>query len=150
MPKKNKAEYIPAPTGDYTLGSGRTPKALQLKNYSKILRLLDDSAEDALKVLTDGLSDENPWVRIRCAETILKKYIPDKKIKELTGPGGGPVQIANIDQREAVINIINILDELDLDDVKKKAKDGSIRLLETDEGREREAEGPVEKEAAKN
>lgn len=147
MPKGSNIQTGP---GGGIIASGRTPKALQLKNYGKILNLLDDCAEDALKVLIDGLDDENPWVRVRCAETILKKYIPDKKIKEMTGPGGGPIEVTNIDNRTAILNVINLLDEIDMDELKQRAENGSIRLLETNREPETETEAEVGKEETEN
>jgi len=134
-----KTEIIKGP-GSCLPGVGRTPKALQLKNYSTVLKLLDDSVEDAFKVIKDGLKDKEPWVRLRCAEIILKKYLPDKKIREIGGIGGGPIQITNTDKRAAVITIVNILDEMGIDDLREKAKNGDFRIFDVDGRAENEQE----------
>lgn len=72
-------------------GAGRKPRSERLSNYDKALKLLDDSIEKALQVLIDGLDDENKQYRIRCAELLLKKALPDKI--ELGGKDGEPLQL---------------------------------------------------------
>ncbi|MFW9871966.1 MAG: hypothetical protein ACFFG0_02615 [Candidatus Thorarchaeota archaeon] len=139
-------ELLQGPMGGLP-GSGRTPKALQLKKYKKVLQLLDDSVEEAFQVLRDGLRNKDPYMRLRCAEIILKKYLPDKKVKELTGPGGGPIELSNnVDKRTQIINIVNILDEIESDDLKKKVENGNFRLLEDDSRGEESKEERVEEE----
>lgn len=140
-----KSAIIKGPGGGLP-GAGRTPKAMQLKNYSVVLNLLDDSVEEAFDVIKEGLKDENVWVRIRCAEMILKKYLPDKKIKEIGGIGGGPIEVTNIDRRAAVITMVNILDEIGIEELKEKASDGDFRLFEDDAGAEGEKEEEMGKE----
>lgn len=143
-------------------GSGRTPKALQFKNYPKAIKLLDDNVEEALNVLIDGLRSthmvqrgENNWVeepdkwfRYNCAIQLLKKAIPDKKIKEITGPEGGPVEV-NVNKREAVLNILSILESKSMEELRQEIEDGSFKLSEPDRGREIETEATVEREERK-
>jgi hypothetical protein len=59
-------------------GSGRKPRAKKLSNYDAALKMLDDSICDALQVLIDSLKDGNQYTKIRAAELILKKTLPDK------------------------------------------------------------------------
>ena len=79
-------------------GSGRTPKALQMQNYKKVIKLLDDSAEDAIKVLIDGLEDDDKYYRFNCACVLLKKIIADKK----------PPKSGSLDVDIENLNIVNI------------------------------------------
>ena len=144
-----KGEHIVRGPGGGLPGAGRPPKSLQLKNYEKVLKILDKNAEKALMVLVNGLEavnengDPDKWMRYQCAVAILKKVLPDKKSKEVTGKNGNPIEVNVVDRREAVLNIVNILDNMDLKDVKEKAKDEDFRLLESTRRRDIEAEAQV-------
>jgi hypothetical protein len=59
--------------------SGRKPIEKRLSNYERAVKLLDDNVEKALDVLIKGLTDPDKNYRMRCAEILLKKTIPDKK-----------------------------------------------------------------------
>jgi hypothetical protein len=72
-------------------GSGRKPVEKRLTNYAKAIRLLDDNIESALQVVIDGLKDENKQYRLKCAEILLKKSLPDKK--EIAGADGSPILV---------------------------------------------------------
>lgn len=157
---------VPGPLGGLP-GSGRTPKALQFKNYPKAIALLDDAIEPALKVLIEGLSattflttkdgkivlDEegkqveipDKWYRLNCAVQLLKKAIPDKKIKEITGPEGGPIEV-NISKREAVIGILRIIEDKSLEELRREIEDGSFKLSEPDKRAEIETQTTMEGE----
>ncbi|MCP4648797.1 MAG: hypothetical protein GY853_01775 [PVC group bacterium] len=127
-------------------GQGRPPKSKQLKNYDKALKILDDNIEKALGVLVDGLeatkdiynksgeiiAEDVPdnYYRFNCACVLIKKVLPDKKAKEITGPGGAPLLPTTvIDRRKVVMNIVRKLDELDLDEVKEMQEKGDFKLF---------------------
>ena len=115
------------------LGAGRTPKALQLKNYEKVLKKLDDNIDDVMDTLLNLLHHEDPYVQIRVAELLLKKYLPDKKIKEITGAGGGPVQInQNIDIRSATLQAVAVLDSMGLEQIREQSETGRFKIIETE------------------
>lgn len=117
------------------LGAGRTPKALQLKRYEEVLKRLDDNIDHVLDTLFNLVDDPDPNIRMRVCEMILRKYLPDKKVKEVVGPDGGPVQISQTtDTRVLVLNVVETLDELDIDQIKKRSEDGSFRFIEVDSG----------------
>jgi hypothetical protein len=146
MPKGDNAKK--GPMGG-VIGGGRTPKALQLQNYEKGLKLLDDNIEAALNVLIDGLTATKTiynkegnivekdvpdnYFRFNCACVLVKKVFPDKKSKEISGPGGQPLPPSTvIDRRKVTMNVINVLDELDIDDIKKAQEQGDFKLLKKD------------------
>jgi hypothetical protein len=109
----------------------RSNKELQLQMQEEALQLVHNSLADAVAVLIDGLDDEDPYIRIRCAEDILRKVLPDKKTKEVTGKGGGPIEIEETDKRAAVLTIVGVLDELGFDELRERAS-GSQRIFEAE------------------
>ena len=143
--KKKKDEFVIDPdkipekllVNNAPLGAGRTPKALQLKKYEYALKRLDDNTEKIFDVLENLLDDPDPNIRMRVAELFLKKIIPDKKIKEVVGAGGGPVQITQqIDVRALVLDAVGALDSLDIDTIRRRAQDGNFRIIDPDTGTE--------------
>jgi hypothetical protein len=131
---KGNTPAISGPLGGLP-GSGRTPKALQFKNYPKAIALLDEAIEPAIKVLIEGLSATtnvydkkgelieadvpDKWYRMNCAVQLLKKAIPDKKIKEITGAEGGPIEV-NVNKREAVLGVLQILESKTLEELQRE------------------------------
>jgi len=93
METKEKKELVEKPKkhqagnkgkrGGAQPGSGRKPLEKRLSNYERACKLLDDNVEKALDVLIKGLSDSDKNYRMRCAEILLKKSIPDKKHIEM-------------------------------------------------------------------
>jgi hypothetical protein len=110
---------------------------LKLKNYQLVIEKLDGCVEQAMDTIIGLLDDKDPYVRLRSAELIIKKYLPDKKIKEITGPEGGPVQI-NIDKREAILQVVGQLDRIGYEELRESARDGNFNLLRPDSGGEGE------------
>ena len=98
-------------------GPGRKPKIKHLSNYHKALKMFDDNIEAAIQVLVDSFTDDDVNVRIRAAEIFLKKTISDKKTNEVTGPGGGPIQVTKAEWKEAVEEIDDLIGKR----IKKKA-----------------------------
>lgn len=138
---------VPAKTEKQIKGG---PLGAHYKNLEKSTKMIDDALPDAIQVLVDGLSDKDKYYRFNCACTIIKKAIPDKKRKEITGVGGKPIEIKTVDRRESIISIIGILDELDIDELKEQADNGSFRLSEFEPGSITEAEIEMEREAEPN
>ena len=122
----------------------KTPKPADFRNYEKALKLLDDSVEDAIDVFRKGLKDTDKWYRFNCASVILRKVVPDRKIKEVVGDKNRPISIEFTDRREAIIATIDMLDDMDLDDLLKKAGNGSNRILEAEYRAEGEKTGEME------
>lgn len=83
--------------GGYRPGSGRKPREKALTNYQTALRLMDDNIGQALAVLIGGLKDKDKNYRLKCAEILMKKALPDKSRHEVQ---------ANM-QVEYVIDIID-------------------------------------------
>lgn len=129
-------------------GQGRLPKSKQLQNYDKVLKILDDNAERIIKTLIDGLDAEKEvydkngnhiatvpdnYYRFNCATVLLKKILPDKKSKEITGPGGKELPPTTvIDNRRVTMTIVDRLDEMDFDEIKQVQKEGTFKLLKKD------------------
>ena len=124
----------------------RKNKEKQLLMQEQAIDLVHEHLEDAVQVLVDGLYDEDKWIRIRSAETLLRKALPDKKTKEITGEGGGPIQIEEHDKRTAVINIIGILDELGFDELRERVTSGRTGILEVGCRTEGETETGVQEQ----
>lgn len=89
---------------------GRKPRRQQLTKYSKALKLLDENIEEALQVVITGLRDNDRYYRLKCAELLLKKAIPDKKQNEHTGPNGGPMRLRI--SREDMVEAVDALDAM--------------------------------------
>lgn len=130
-----------------TPGQGRPPKAKQLQNYDKALKLLDDNIEKALGVLIDGLEATRDvyskdgktliregipdyYYRFNCACVLIKKVLPDKKSKEVTGPGGTELPPTTvIDNRKVMFNFVDALDKMDIDDIKEVKNSEDFKYL---------------------
>ena len=98
--------------GGATKGSGRPSKISKLSNYNISLKLLDESMPDAIAVLREGMGPENDMViRIKCAETILKKVIPDKKEqKVIDNPNSKKVMTSEMIE-DAVYSVGTLLEQ---------------------------------------
>ena len=122
-------------TNNAPVGAGRPPKALQLKRYDEVLKRLDDNIPHVLDRLFELVDDPDPNIRMRVCEMLLRKYLPDKKVKEVTGSNGGPIQVSQTtDVRMLVIAAAGALDGLDIDTIRRKAADGNFRIIEPDAG----------------
>jgi len=145
MKQSSKQKVIDiSPETNNILELKRKNKEKQLLLQEEAIDLVHNYLADAVQVLVDGLYDEDKWVRIRSAETLLRKALPDKKTKEITGEGGGPIQIEEHDKRTAVINIIGILDELGFDELRERVANGRERVLEIGCGTEGEAKTGIQ------
>lgn len=123
--------------GASNLAPGRTPKALQLQKYEHVLKRLDGCIDDVMDELIGMIHDPDPNIRLRVCEMILKRYIPEKKVKEIVGADGGPVQVQqNVDMRTAVLTVVGVLDEMGLDEIREKSADESFRILDINPGTE--------------
>jgi len=73
--------------GGKRLGAGR-PKILDLRSgqYSTAISLIDDNSVKAVEVLIKGLSARSWPIKIKCAELLLKKRLPDLKAITSTPP----------------------------------------------------------------
>lgn len=60
--------------------SGKKGRIELISNYERAMSLLDSSVIDAIQVLIEGLDDSNKYYRFKCAELLLKKTVPDKKL----------------------------------------------------------------------
>lgn len=145
MATKDNTPAVKGPGGGLP-GSGRTPKALMFKNYPQAIAKLDEGIIPAIQVLLDGLKATtniyskdgtlveadvpDKWYRMNCAVQLLKKAIPDKKIKEITGAEGGPIEVNINNKRENVLAIINYLDNMSLEELRQRAEDGDIQVSE--------------------
>lgn len=120
-------------------GGGRTPKALQLKNYEKALNLLDNNIEKALNVLINGLESTmindrgqeipDKYYRFNCACVLIKKVLPDKKSKEISTPNNKPLSLEIVDRRKIIHDIARELDEMDFDELKRESEKGTFKLM---------------------
>lgn len=65
-------------------GAGRKPKVKKLTNYEKALKLLDDDVETNIKFLIGLRNDKRHGIqtRLRSAEILLNKTLPNKKVEE--------------------------------------------------------------------
>jgi hypothetical protein len=141
--QKGNKDIIVGPVGGL-LGGGRRPKALQLQNYEKVLKVIDQTAEEAVAVIREGLQHPDWNIKIRCAQIVLNKYIPDKKSKEVTGKDGGPIEVTAIHKRENIGKIMDMLDEEQEIIMEKLEKHGTFGIPESDTGPTGEEETEVE------
>ena len=143
--KTKKAEEVKIDTKLVNQLPVKKPKEenLQLKKYQAVIDKLDNSIEHAMDVLIDLLDSDDENIRLRTAELLLKKYLPDKKSKEKEKDK--VVQI-NIDKRENIVKIVGQLDDMSYEELRERAEDGNIRLFDSNAGTEIEAEGEVEGE----
>lgn len=115
----------------------RSVKLQKMKNQAKALESLDDHVMEALDGLYELMNDPDKYIRLRAIEIVLKKVIPEKKIKELVGPDGGPVQIQqNVDIRALVLDAAAALDGIDLESLREASRNGTIRNITFDPGTE--------------
>ena len=115
----------------------RAVKIHKMKNQQKALESLDDHVLEALEELYNLMRDDDKYVRLRAVEIVLKKVIPEKKIKEITGANGEPIQVQqNIDIRTMVLHAAAALDSLDLDELIEASRNGSIKNIGVNPGRE--------------
>ena len=119
-------------------GVMKKDKRAAITAYNRSMARLEENVDLALDRLFELVEDEDKYVALRAVEIILKKVVPERKIKEIVGPDGGPVQVnQNIDQRSMVFNVINHLDTFDYDELKRRALDGgNITVLEPYPGEE--------------
>ncbi len=68
-------------------GSGRKPIEKRLSQYDECISLLDKDAPKNLQFLMDTRDNEDEAMRdrLKCAEIIAKKTLPDKSKTELDG-----------------------------------------------------------------
>jgi len=139
VPDEIPAELQPAEPRFY---ASEASKAQKMKNYNLALKSLDDHVMEALDGLYELMRDDDKYVRLRAIEIVLKKVIPEKKIKEVVGADGGPIQVNNnIDIRALIFDAAAALDGIDLDDLRERSKNGSLKIIDTHSGRTEEEEG---------
>lgn len=114
-------------------GMGRTPKALQLQKYEHVVKRLDGCIDDVMDELIAMVHHPDPNIRLRVCEMLLKRYIPEKKVKEIVGAGGGPVQVnQNIDIHAAVISAVKVLDSMGLEDIRQQSENEAFKLIKNE------------------
>jgi hypothetical protein len=118
------------------LGAGRPPKALQLQKYEHVLKRLDGCIDDVMDELIAMIHHPDPNIRLRVCEMLLKRYIPEKKVKEIVGADGGPVQVNQfVDVRAAVLNVVEALDSVDYDELRRRSINGDNLALRSHDSR---------------
>lgn len=126
----------------------KLPTKTQLQNYERVLKKLDSTAEEAIDVIRAGLNSPDWNIKIRCAQIVLNKYLPDKKTKEVTGKDGGPIEVTNTSKRALVLEIVDMLDEHDQDIIMERIeKNGTFAVPQSDSGSEIEEEREIRREA---
>jgi len=84
-------------------GSGRKPKPSDPTLLEKLYENLDEAAPKAMRVLDEALSSEDEKVRIKAAELILRKVLPDQSMLDLQRSDPGEEKsISNISEEERV------------------------------------------------
>jgi hypothetical protein len=142
----SEKEVQKAPSSDEIFKKSRDVRALRLKNQEKALLLIDDNIEAAIEVVVKGLKSKDKYYRLKCALALIKKVVPDRTSKEVSGPGGGPIPVSDpTNRRQQVLDVLNVLDEIDFKELKRKAEDGDFYLLETDSGTEKGEKEEVER-----
>lgn len=94
----------PKPKGGVRPGAGRKSREQALTNYGRAIKMLDDSVEYAIQTLINGLEDDEPAVRVKCAEILLKKAVPDKKNR---GEGESPGAMVSNEEVERAIAAVD-------------------------------------------
>ena len=113
----------------------RAPKGTQLQKYEHVVERLDGCIDHVMDRLIEMVDDPDPNIRLRVCEMLLKRYIPEKKVKEIVGANGGPVQInQNTDIRQLTLSVVGVLDEFGLEEIREKSASGSFRLIDDDAG----------------
>lgn len=134
---------IPVPQSMITMSEeSRAVKIHKLQNQQKALASLDDHVMEALDGLYELMRDDDKYVRLRAIEIVLKKVIPEKKIKEITGANGEPIQVQNnIDIRQIVLHAAAELDNIDIDELIEASRSGNIKTIGINSGTEGTEEG---------
>ncbi len=95
---------------------------------------------DAIDFLVWGIEqkEQDKWLAYNCACTLLKKALPDRRSATGKGEDKPKKQIINnyIDRRGEVNNILQVLDKFGFAELKERAENGSVGLLEADSGAE--------------
>lgn len=121
----------------------KTPKPKDFKNYEKALEKLDNAIIKAINVFVDGLHDEDKWYRYNCASVILRKVVPDRKIKEIVGDRDRPISFEFRDMTDAMEKAIEALDDMDIEMIQRD-KNASTRVFEPVPTGERDQEKEME------
>lgn len=79
-------EKIKKTRGGARAGAGRKALHKKLSNYNKAISLLDENIITAIDVLIKGLNSRSVNFRLRSAELLLKKSLPDKTSIEFDKP----------------------------------------------------------------
>jgi hypothetical protein len=125
----------------------RQTKELQLKNTEKALQIVYENIEKALDVIIKGLSSRDLWYRYNCATFLIKKVLPDKKIREISGPDGGPIKVEEkIDKREQILDMIVVLDSISIDELRRRSENGSKGIFEAEFKTEERSSEEMERE----
>lgn len=64
-------------------GSGRKPKPSDPSLLDRLYETLDESAPKALKVLDNALRSDDEKTRVKAAELILRKVLPDRSMLDM-------------------------------------------------------------------
>lgn len=84
--RDNKGRFAPGnriAKGGPRPGSGRPPKPKDENLLQRLYDVLDEVSPRALHVLTELLTSEDEKIRLRAAEAILKKTLPDQAMLEV-------------------------------------------------------------------
>ena len=84
--RDNKGRFAPGnklAKGGPRPGSGRPPKPKDENLLQRLYAVLDEVSPRALHVLTDLLASKDEKIRLRAAEAILKKTLPDQAMLEV-------------------------------------------------------------------
>jgi hypothetical protein len=85
----------------------------------------------------------DPWYRFNCASVILRKVVPDRKIKVIEGNPERPIGIEFTDRREAVLSALDLLDDMDIDELRERVSNGNNGIPGTHAGTKRESQTKV-------
>jgi hypothetical protein len=145
-PKKNLEEAKQVLKVDNSLVAlaeeNRVAKLQKLRFQQKAMESLDEHVMEALDGLYELMRDDDKYVRLRAIEIVLKKVIPEKKVKEIVGADGGPVQInQNVDIRALVLDAAVALDSIDVEELLEASRNGSIKTININPGTEGSEEG---------
>lgn len=118
----------------------------KLKNSDRAWEMLDENILNALQVVIDGLTSPDRYFKFRCAELLIRKVLPDKKEKQESPERSNSIHFNITDKRSAVLTIVNMLDEMSMDDIKKQVEDGSTKVFEPNPGPEGTEEAGLEEQ----
>ena len=74
-------------------GSGRKAIEKELTTYQKSLSLLDDNSDKVIQTILELLDDDSKTIRLKAAEILLKKIMPDRKQLDIELPEDLPINI---------------------------------------------------------